>query len=114
MLDVAVRTDAGNLVVEGLAEARRVRPAPVSPLFRGLLRATAPDSIERVPPPACPSRGWGFGAQVGLVSESWVAGPVLAGPPVRVWRLGEIEPSVAAAIGPSGDWTVTGSAVWRF
>jgi hypothetical protein len=95
------------VVFAGAASAWRIEPAPVTRLFGGPLRAEL--SIET---PTNKPAGWGVGARVGFGREGWVAGGVVAGPPVRIWRY-QVEPQGDVGVGSTGAWQAGVSGVVR-
>jgi hypothetical protein len=110
---VVWETRADNLVPVLEAEAWRLEPAPATRSLGGLLR---PDlsrlqvAAPRAPPP---DAGWGGGVIAWAGRDGWAAGPAVALPPLRLWRL-QLEVLAGAGAAPSGTWGAGGSAVARW
>lgn len=94
------KTDAGNTVVVGTAEAVRTKPGPVTSLFISPFESPAPTASALASPP--PLR-WGAGVIGAIAKDGWALGPKLMFPPVRVWNL-QGEGELGVAIGPTGTY----------
>jgi hypothetical protein len=105
--EVILETKAGNVVLAGAASCWRLEPAPAARLFGGPLRGSLSVAKPR------PEAGWGAGVWTGVGREGWAAGPALALPPARLWRL-QVEAVVGGGLGPSGAWQGGASAVGRW
>lgn len=108
---VALRTVAGNVVIAAQAEAWRVTAnSPQTRLFGGELHL---DAKYLKPPPPPREAGWGSGAALTVGRRGWAVGPVLATPPLSLWRL-QLEPSAALTLGPGGEFAGVGQVIGRW
>ena len=105
---VALRTGAGNIVVEGTAEAWRLNPD--ARLFGGPLKIDAAYLSPQVPGRG---PGWGSGIALTVGRHGWTAGPVLAIPPLTLWRL-QLEPAAALTLGSGGEFVASGWVIGRW
>lgn len=103
----AVRTEAGNIVVDGRADAYALDPE--RHLFGGALRLDV-----AIPKPSQETRGsrWGSGLVVAAGRDGWSVGPALASPPFSVLGL-RFEPSAAFTLGSQGQWSAVGAVIVR-
>ena len=105
----ALRTESGNVIIIAQAEAWRLNPD--RPLFGGELHLKA-DYLK--PPEPARGPGWGGGLAISGGRHGWTMGPVIASPPLTLWRL-SFEPSAGISLGSSGEWLATAQmlARWR-
>jgi hypothetical protein len=105
---VVYETKAGNRVPILALEAWRLNPDAL--LFGGVARGAW---AEREPDPPAREAGWGGGVMAIGTGSGWAAGPLIAAPPLRLWRL-QLEAAGGAAAGPSGTWAAVATAVARW
>lgn len=105
---VALKTEAGNVIVTAEADAWRVKPETL--LFEGELHL----QVDYAKPPA-PARGpgWGGGLAVAGGRHGWSVGPVIASPPLNLWRL-QFDPSAGITVGSAGEWSAIAQALVRW
>jgi hypothetical protein len=104
----ALKTEAGNTIVVAQGEAWRLNPD--ARLFGGELHLSA--SYLKPPDPAR-APGWGGGLEITGGRHGWAWGPVVASPPLSIWRL-QVDPSVGLTLGSAGEWNATAQALVRW
>jgi len=105
--EVAVRTEAGNVVMAGTAECWRLSPSPVTRLLHGPFSAGSKLTME----PTKQSLGWGAGLVAGLTGTGWTLGPAVAAPPLKLWSW-QAEATAGVGLGPTG-WSLGVTLVLR-
>jgi hypothetical protein len=105
---VALKTEAGNVIVTAEADAWRVKPETL--LFEGELHL----KVDYLKPPA-PARGPGWGGGLALTGgrHGWAVGPLVASPPLSLWRF-QLEPAAGVTLGSSGEWNALGQVLVRW
>jgi hypothetical protein len=109
---VVFETRAGNVVPVFSLEAWRLTP-PAALLFGGPVRADLSRLSMLEPDPPAREAGWGGGVVALGTGQGWAVGPLVAAPPLRLWRL-QIEAAGGAAAGPTGTWAAVATAVARW
>jgi hypothetical protein len=108
--EATVETKAGNRVLVGAAEARRVRDDRV--LFGGPFSVPVTEASELAPP--SPRRpGWGAGPLVGIGTRGAFAGIAVATPEGRMPLLGGQVFGLAQGTGGGGEFAVIVGVVYR-
>lgn len=106
---VTLKTNAGNFLVVGTAQAYREQPGPRSLLFGGKFQSALSDSSGLALPPA---PRWGAGLTGACSSSGCALGPALAFPPLRVFGF-QLEATAGLPIGAGGA-ALTATAVGRW
>jgi hypothetical protein len=109
---VVYETKAGNRVPILSLEAWRLTP-PEAPLFGGPVRADLSRLSTLAPEPPEREAGWGGGVVALGTGQGWAVGPLVAAPPLRLWRV-QVEAAGGAAAGPSGTWGAVATAIGRW
>lgn len=102
-------TNAGNVAVKAQADAYALNPE--RRLFGGELHLDAKFLSPQVP--GSRTAGWGSGLAMTLGRRGWAWGPVIASPPLSLWRL-QMEPTAAITLGAGGEWTGVAQVVGRW
>jgi hypothetical protein len=108
---VVYETKAGNRVPILSLEAWRL--APEALLFGGPVRADLSRLSTLAPEPPEREAGWGGGVVALGTGQGWAVGPLVAAPPLRLWRV-QVEAAGGAAAGPSGTWGAVATAIGRW
>jgi hypothetical protein len=108
---VVFETKAGNRVPILSLEAWRL--APEALLFGGPVRADLSRLSTLAPEPPEREAGWGGGVVALGTGQGWAVGPLVAAPPLRLWRV-QVEAAGGAAAGPSGTWGAVATAIGRW
>lgn len=95
---VTLRTDKGNAILVGTAEAWRLSPGEPARIVRGAFSAPLSSAAELAPPPPL---GWAFGVSAACSASGCAFGPAVSAPPWRVLG-GQVEASAGAPFVGSG------------